>query len=70
MDRIDQATGRIYCRRSTVRRELFLNGRGFICVNNGAAFASQLATYLQEQPDQAFPRGRADPVCDSPPGAS
>ena len=33
-------------RRSTVRKRLFAHGRGFLCVNDGAEFASQLARYL------------------------
>lgn len=51
VDRVERATGRIYRRRTTVRSELFRNGRGFICVNDGAAFASQLAQYLCRLPD-------------------
>lgn len=49
VERVEQSTGRIYRRRSTVRRELFRQGRGFICVNDGAAFVSQLATYLNSR---------------------
>jgi hypothetical protein len=44
--RVDQVTGRVRCRRSTVRKRLFAHGRGFLCVNDGSAFASQLARYL------------------------
>jgi len=44
--RVDQATGRITYRRTTVRKTLFAHGRGFICVNDGPALASQLARYL------------------------
>lgn len=49
VDWVDQATGRVHRRRTTVRRELFRNGRGFICVNDGAAFASELASYLHSR---------------------
>jgi hypothetical protein len=38
--------GRVRYRRSRSRKELFRNGRGFLCVNDGPAFASQLARYL------------------------
>jgi hypothetical protein len=44
--RIDQATGRVVHRRTTVRKRLFCNNRGFVTVNDGPAFASQLARYL------------------------
>ncbi|GJF07401.1 hypothetical protein PSD17_63480 [Pseudonocardia sp. D17] len=46
VQRVEQATGRVTYRRSTVRKRLFAHGRGFVCVNDGAAFASQLARYL------------------------
>jgi hypothetical protein len=46
VQRVDQATGRVYLRRSRKRRRLFVHGRGFACVNDGPAFASQLARYL------------------------
>jgi hypothetical protein len=49
VERVEQSTGRIYRRRTTVRRELFRQDRGFICVNDGAAFASQLGTYLNSR---------------------
>ena len=44
--RVEQATGRISYRRSSKRKGLFPHNRGFITVNNGPAFASQLARYL------------------------
>src|SRR5437868_4405339 len=44
--RLDQVTGRVVYRRSTVRKRLFCNNRGFIIVNDGPALASQLARYL------------------------
>jgi hypothetical protein len=46
IQRVDQSTGRIYARRSTTRKRLFAHNRGFVCVNDGPAFASQLARYL------------------------
>lgn len=49
-ERVEQATGRVRYRRSTVRKRLFVHGRGFLCVNDGSAFASQLARYLGDLP--------------------
>jgi hypothetical protein len=46
VQRVEQATGRVTHRRSNVRKRLFTHGRGFLCVNDGADFASQLARYL------------------------
>ena len=46
--RVEQSTGRVTSRRSTVRKELFKHGRGFICVNDSSVFASQLARYLAD----------------------
>jgi len=51
VERVEQATGRIYTRRSRVRRRLFAHNRGFAIVNDGPAFASQLARYLAGLPD-------------------
>jgi len=52
--RSTRGSGRVHYRRSNVRKVLFVSGRGFLCLNDGAAFASQLAGYLQ----QSFnPRG-------------
>ena len=48
VQRVEQATGRVTCRRSRVRKRLFAYGLGFVCVNDGPAFASQLARYLAE----------------------
>lgn len=48
VQRVNQSTGRVTYRRSTVRKELFKHGRGFVCVNDGAEFASQLARYLPD----------------------
>jgi len=48
VQRVEQSTGRVTYRRSTVRKKLFAHGRGFVCVNDGAAFASQLARYLTD----------------------
>jgi hypothetical protein len=47
VQRVEQATGRVTYRRSAVRRKLFRYARGFVCVNDGAAFASNLGRYLQ-----------------------
>jgi hypothetical protein len=47
--RVERATGRITHRTTTVRKTLFPHGRGFICVNDGPAFASQLARYLSRR---------------------
>jgi len=49
--------GRVTYRHSTVRRRLFVHGRGFICVNDGAVFASQLAQRLTDLDSLALPRG-------------
>ena len=46
VQRVQQATGRITYRGSRVRKQLFPQGRGFVCVNDGSAFASQVARYL------------------------
>jgi hypothetical protein len=51
VQRVDQATGRIYTRHSTVRKKLFTHNRGFAVVNDGPAFASQLARYLNQLAD-------------------
>jgi len=45
-ERVDQATGRVTYRTTTVRKKLFATNRGFVIVNDGAAMASQLARYL------------------------
>jgi hypothetical protein len=44
--RVEQPTGRVYYRRSHKRKRLFAHNRGFVIVNDGPAFASQLARYL------------------------
>jgi hypothetical protein len=46
VERVEQATGRVRLRRTRKRRRLFAHGRGFACVNDGPAFASQLARHL------------------------
>jgi hypothetical protein len=46
VQRVEQAKGRVTDRRSHVRKRLFAHGRGFVCVNDGVAFASQVACYL------------------------
>lgn len=50
-------------RRSTVRKRLFVQRRGFLCMNDGAAFASQLAWHLADldSPDSPL-RGRQRPI--------
>jgi hypothetical protein len=53
--RIERATGRIYTRRSTVRKRLFSHNRGFACVNDGPVFASQLARYLSSLVEAGLP---------------
>ena len=45
-ERVDQATGRVTYRTTTVRKKLFAANRGFVTVNDGPAMASQLACYL------------------------
>lgn len=70
VQRVEQSTGRVTYRRSTVRKELFKHGRGFICVNDDSVFASQLARYLADLttagssdhvPELALPRGAGKP---------
>jgi RNA polymerase subunit RPABC4/transcription elongation factor Spt4 len=55
VERVEQSTGRVTYRRSTVRKRLFAHGRGFLCVNDGSAFASQLARYLADLPTASSP---------------
>jgi hypothetical protein len=58
VERVEQATGRIYTRRSRVPKRLFADGRGFAVVNHGPALASQLARQLlPDEPDSGLPRG-------------
>jgi hypothetical protein len=44
--RVEQATGRVYYRCCRKRKRLFAHNRGFVTVNDGPAFTSQLARYL------------------------
>jgi ribosomal protein S17 len=44
--RVERSTGRIYYRRSRKRKRLLAHNRGFVTVNDGPAFASQLARHL------------------------
>jgi hypothetical protein len=44
--RVEQSTGRVRYRRSHQRKRLMTHNRGFIVVNDGPLFASQLARYL------------------------
>jgi len=46
VQRVEQATGRVYHRRCHKRKRLFRHNRGFLTVNDGPAFTSQLARYL------------------------
>ncbi len=55
VQRVEQSTGRVTYRRSTVRKRLFAHGRGFLCVKDGAEFASQLARYLATLPTSSSP---------------
>ena len=45
-ERVNQATGRVTTRTTTVRKCLFAANRGFVIVNDAPAMASQLARYL------------------------
>jgi hypothetical protein len=55
--RLVHATGRVRYRRTRVRKRLFLQNRGFVIVNDGPAFASQLARYLGDtHPPKGQPR--------------
>jgi hypothetical protein len=49
VERVEQTTGRVRSRRTRKRRRLFAHGRGFACVNDGPAFASQLARHLDSR---------------------
>jgi hypothetical protein len=44
--RVGQVSGRTRYRKSRSRKLLFKNGRGFLCVNDGPAFVSQIGHYL------------------------
>jgi hypothetical protein len=57
VERVEQATGRVYTRRSRKRKRLFAHNRGFAIVNDGPAFASQLARYLNGLSESGLPRG-------------
>jgi hypothetical protein len=46
VQRIDRKTGRIYYRKSRFRVARLANGRGWLSVNDGPAFASQMSRYL------------------------
>ena len=54
VQRVQQATGRVTHRRSTIRKRLFAHCRGFLCVNDGAEFGSQLARFLVSRPPGLF----------------
>jgi hypothetical protein len=45
-ERVDQHTGRVTHRTTTVRKRLFAGNRGFVIVNDAPAMASQLARHL------------------------
>lgn len=55
--RVDQHTGRVTTRTTTVRKKLFTANRGFVTVNDGPAMASQLARCLAA-PEGALQRRR------------
>lgn len=59
--RVDTKTGRIHYRSTRVRVKRMAGGRGFVSVNDGAAFVSQLARYLnaRAQPDLPLTRHEA-----------
>jgi hypothetical protein len=46
--RVKKSTGRVHIRLSTSRKTLLPHGRGFLCVNDAAIFASQMARYLHQ----------------------
>jgi hypothetical protein len=46
VQRVEHNTGRVYYRSCHKRKRLFKHNRGFLTVNDGPAFASQLARYL------------------------
>jgi hypothetical protein len=48
--RVEQSTGRVRYRRTTVRKGLLKHGRGFVCVNDGSVFAALLARQLNSLP--------------------
>lgn len=57
VERVERSTGRIYARHSRVRKRLFVHNRGFATVNDGPAFASQLARYLlHHRPELGLPK--------------
>jgi hypothetical protein len=62
VERVERSTGRVYYRRSRVRKELFAHRRGFLCVNDGAAFASQLARALKPLSAAGRRGGRHNPT--------
>jgi len=45
-ERVNQATGHVTTRTTTVRKRLFAGNRGFVIVNDAPAMVSQLARYL------------------------
>lgn len=64
-ERVDTKTGRIYYRKTRVRVKRMGAGRGFVSVNNGAHFASQLARALEFETTEVrgrFTRGRGVPL--------
>ena len=59
-EHVDQATGRVIYRTTTVRKKLFAANRGFVTVNDAPAMASQLARYLVGSEGVGHRRRRAD----------
>lgn len=62
VERVEQTTGRISTRHSRVRKRLFAHNRGFAIVNDGPAFASQLARYLLNHPPEPENAPTASPM--------
>jgi NAD(P)H-flavin reductase len=56
--RVDQHTGRITHRTTTVRKKLFAANRGFVTVNDAPAMASQLARYFYDYSPRATRRAQ------------
>ncbi len=67
VQRVEQATGRVYYRSCRTRKQLFRQNRGFLTVNDGPAFASQLARYLAGLVTQASNRAAFASSCRIPP---
>lgn len=64
--RVEQATGRVYYRRTRTRTTLVGRGRGWIALNDGPAFAADLARYLAQRHPQEQPDAREQTATPSP----